>query len=307
MNQVTCLLGPTSSGKTDLAIALSQKLPIEIISVDSTQVYCDLNIGSGKPSRDILEKSPHHLIDILPPDQAYSAAQFAEDTNKLIAAIHQRERIPLLVGGTMMYFHTLINGLHTLPAADAILREDLEREGHQMGWPMMHQKLQQVDPEAALRIKPNDKQRIQRALEIYHTTQRPMSSFLHEQRVSSPFSFLCFALIPLQTDRAVLHHRINQRFQGMLEQGFVEEVQHLREKYVLHENLPSMRAVGYRHVWQYLEGTISRDVMQEGAKAATRQLAKRQLTWLRRWPDIVNLDFMDKNNLDIVVNTLNNK
>lgn len=296
MNQVICLLGPTSSGKTDLAITLSQKVPVEIISVDSTQVYCDLNIGSGKPNCEILEKSPHHLIDILPPDQAYSAAQFAEDTNKLIRAIHQRGKIPLLVGGTMMYFHTLINGLHTLPTADPLLRESLEAEGNQIGWPVMHQKLQKIDPEAALRIQPNDKQRIQRALEIYHMTQRPMSSFLHEHRAPSPFTFLSFALIPMQTERAVLHHRINQRFQLMLEQGFVDEVQHLREKYVLHENLPSMRAVGYRHVWQYLEGKISHEIMQENAKAATRQLAKRQLTWLRRWPGIINLDFMDKNN-----------
>ncbi len=294
-------MGPTASGKTELAIQLSQHLPVELISVDSTQIYTDLNIGSGKLSAEQFLAHPHHLIDILSPEQAYSAAAFVKQTTGLIQDIFQRGKIPLLVGGTMLYFKALAEGLHDLPQSEPGLREELEALGQKIGWVKMHEKLQAIDSVTAKRLEPNDKQRVQRALEVYYLTQKPMSWHLAQKKPQSDtersFDFKNFALIPEQTERAVLHLRIEQRFDQMLREGLVKEVTHLREKYNLHENLPSMRSVGYRQVWSYLQNEIDYDEMRFKAIVATRQLAKRQLTWIRGRADIQMLDFQDKHNL----------
>lgn len=285
------LMGPTASGKTALAIALFQHLPIELISVDATQVYQDLTIGSGKPDRETLAAAPHHLIDILPPDQAYSAAQFVSDAQNLIREINQKGKIPLLVGGSMLYFHALETGLHALPDADLDIRAALEQEAQTLGWDHLYQTLEAVDPLTAARFKPNDKQRIQRALEIYRISGKPLSYWLETERQRPNYALLKFALIPKETPRSVLHEQINQRFDQMISAGLVEEVVYLKQKYALSESCPSMRAAGYRQVWHYLEQRISCEEMIEKAKSATRQLAKRQLTWLRSWPDLLSLDF----------------
>lgn len=304
MNQVVCILGPTASGKTDLAIALQETLPVEIISVDSAQIYNDLNIGSGKPTRAELEKAPHHLIDIINPDQSYSAAKFQSTAIQLIDDILSRGKTPLLVGGTMMYFKSLQAGIHALPAADPILRLKLEAQGEALGWSKMHQTLQAVDPISAERIKVNDRQRIQRALEVFYLTDTPLSSHLLENRQPSGYHFLNFALTPKDTPRSVLHARINQRFQRMLDQGLVEELMHVREKYELHKDLPSMRSVGYRQVWAYLEKQWCFETMRDKAMTATRQLAKRQLTWLRSWPNVIELDMLNESNLDLIIQNI---
>ena len=297
-------MGPTASGKTELAIRLSSLLPVEIISVDSTQVYCDLDIGSGKPDSAVLRKTPHHLIDILPPDQVYSAAQFKSDAVQLIHQIHEKGKIPLLVGGTMMYFHVLQNGLHTLPESDSATRAMLEADGEALGWAAMHERLRQIDSDSAARINLGDKQRIQRALEVYYVTQKTLSEHLKSQKVKSDFNFINFALIPKETARCVLHDRINSRFLAMLKDGFVDEVIGLREKYKLHQDLPSMRSVGYRQVWAYLEHQVDYETMQVKAMAATRQLAKRQLTWLRRWPDLIEIDLLAETKTDILIDAI---
>tara|TARA_R110002110_G_scaffold400317_1_gene616611 strand:+ start:27751 stop:28665 length:915 start_codon:yes stop_codon:yes gene_type:complete len=303
-------MGPTASGKTELGIQLSQSLPIELISVDSTQIYADLNIGSGKLSVEQLKDYPHHLINILSPDQAYSAAEFVKQTRHLIEDIFQRGNIPLLVGGTMLYFKALIEGLHDLPHSDPAVRKELEDLAHQIGWPKMYEKLQAVDPITAQRLDPNDKQRVQRALEVYSLTQKPMSWHLSQSKSDTTakplFKFKSFALIPAEAERLVLHQRIERRFDQMLAEGLVDEVIGLRNKYKLHENLPSMRSVGYRQVWSYLQNEIDYDEMRFKAIVATRQLAKRQLTWLRGWADIQNLDFQDKHNLTTVSQIIEN-
>lgn len=301
---VPCIMGPTASGKTALAIQLSHLLPIELISVDSTQVYHDLDIGSGKLSEGSLKTYPHHLINIRSPVEPYSAAEFVADATQLILDIIARERLPVFVGGTMLYFKALMQGLHELPHSDPVIRQHIEEKAAHLGWPKLHEELSRVDPLTAARLSENDKQRIGRALEIYYISHQPMSWHLEQDKTASNFNFLPIALVPCQTERAVLHAHIKERFEQMLNLGLVDEVKHLREKYELHANLPSMRSVGYRQVWAYLNGSVSHQQMCEQSIAATRQLAKRQLTWLRKWPDIIQLDFMDPNNLEKIHNLI---
>lgn len=282
------LMGPTASGKTALAVSLVEHFPLEIISVDSALVYRGMNIGTAKPDAITLARAPHHLLDIREPTETYSAAAFCEDARRLMADITARGRVPLLVGGTMLYFRALLTGLDELPRADAALRKKLEAEAAARGWPALHAELAAVDPLTAARLAPNDSQRIGRALEIYRLTGTPMSAQLDKVHPELPYRVLQLALIP--SDRAVLHQRIAARFDAMLADGLIEEVETLRRTYVLKPDLPSMRAVGYRQAWAYLDGDIDLKALREQGIAATRQLAKRQLTWLRSWPDAVVLD-----------------
>ncbi|HEV8097004.1 MAG TPA: tRNA (adenosine(37)-N6)-dimethylallyltransferase MiaA [Burkholderiales bacterium] len=278
-----CLLGPTASGKSRLALELATRLPIEIVSIDSAQVYRGMDVGTAKPSRAERERVPHHLIDILDPDERYSAAQFRSDAIGAVEGILARKRIPLLVGGTMLYYRTLVTGLDALPAADPAVRAAIDREATQRGWPALHAELAKIDPQAALRLAPNDAQRIQRALEIWRITGRSMSSLQTATVVALPFALKSFSIVP--ADRAELHRRIAARFDAMLKAGLVEELQSLRKRHALVPELPSMRCVGYRQAWGYLEGEYSEAEMRAKAIAATRQLAKRQLTWLRSFKD----------------------
>jgi len=282
------LMGPTASGKTALAVSLVERFPLEIISVDSALVYRGMNIGTAKPDAATLARAPHHLLDIRDPTEAYSAAAFCDDARRLMADIVARGRVPLLVGGTMLYFRALLQGLDDLPRADAALRKQLEAEAADRGWPALHAELAQVDPVTAARLAPNDSQRIGRALEIFRLTGKPMSALLDRAQSELPYHVLQLALIP--SDRAVLHQRIAARFDAMLADGLIDEVQSLRQSYALTANLPAMRAVGYRQAWAYLDGEIDLGELREQGIAATRQLAKRQLTWLRSWPDAVVLD-----------------
>ncbi len=273
-------MGPTASGKTGVAVKLVQKLPLEIVSVDSALVYRGMDIGTAKPDAETLRIAPHHLIDLIDPTEAYSAARFREDALKVMAEITVRGHVPLLVGGTMLYFKALWEGLSELPQADAALRGEIEQEARERGWPALHQELAKLDPETAARLKPTDAQRIQRALEVVRLTGRPMSQVLAQSRSEAlPYRVLPLALVP--SDRAVLHARIAQRFAAMLEAGLVEEVSALREKFPLTPGMPSMRCVGYRQAWQYLEGEYDKVELLNRGIYATRQLAKRQLTWLR--------------------------
>ena len=283
------LMGPTASGKTGVAVELVQRLPLEIISVDSALVYRHMDIGTAKPDAETLRIAPHHLIDIIEPTQAYSAAQFCSDALKLMADITARGKVPFLVGGTMLYFKALREGLSDLPQADPELRAEMEARAKVEGWPALHAELAKVDPETAARLKPNDSQRIQRALEIHALTGEPMSSLLGRQQAEViPYRVLPIALMP--SDRAVLHQRIADRFDLMLKQGLVEEVEGLRSHYALTANMPSMRCVGYRQVWECLEGELSCQELRDRGIFATRQLAKRQMTWLRSMPDAVVMD-----------------
>lgn len=282
------LMGPTASGKTALAVALVERFPLEIISVDSALVYRGMDIGTAKPDAATLARAPHHLLDIREPTAAYSAAAFRDDTLKLMADITARGRVPLLVGGTMLYFRALLKGLDDLPRADAATRQQLEADAAARGWPALHADLARVDPATAARLAPNDAQRVGRALEIFRLSGKPMSALLDRVQTELPYRVLQLALIP--SDRAVLHRRIAERLDAMLAQGLLDEVQTLRRTYALTPDLPAMRAVGYRQAWAYLEGEISLDELREQGIAATRQLAKRQLTWLRSWPDTMVLD-----------------
>jgi tRNA dimethylallyltransferase len=287
------IMGPTASGKTAAALAIARATPAEIISVDSALVYRGMDIGTAKPSAEELASVPHHLIDIIEPTDAYSVAQFRADTLRLVAEIRARGRLPLLVGGTMMYFKGLTEGLDDLPAADAGVRARIEAEAAVIGWPGMHDKLRALDPATAARLAPNDAQRINRALEIIELSGRPMSELLaRREQTTLPFELLSFALEP--SDRSVLHARIATRFDQMLGQrddaGIVAEVAGLRARGDLHPGLPSMRCVGYRQTWDYLEGRIDRAALRETGIIATRQLAKRQLTWLRSMPDRIVID-----------------
>ena len=278
-------MGPTASGKTDLAIFLAQNFPVDVISVDSALVYRGLNIGSAKPSAEELAKAPHRLLDIVDPIEPYSAARFRKDALIEIEEIIAAGRIPLLVGGTMLYFRALLQGLSELPESDEVTRKKLAQQANELGWEKMHQRLAEVDADAAKRIHPNDPQRISRALEVYEMTGKAMSTLQKEQKAEPlPYEVLKLALIP--SDRAVLHKRIEKRFGQMLEQGFVDEVKSLRDRGDLHEDLPAIRAVGYRQVWDYLESRIDYTEMEERGVIATRQLAKRQLTWLRSEKDL---------------------
>ncbi|MDH5572086.1 MAG: tRNA (adenosine(37)-N6)-dimethylallyltransferase MiaA [Gammaproteobacteria bacterium] len=285
-----CIMGPTASGKTDLAIYLLEHLPVAIISVDSVMVYRGMDIGSAKPDAPTLAKAPHRLIDIREPTEAYSAASFRTDALKEMQDITARGKIPLLVGGTMLYFRALLYGLSELPSADPQLRQRLEQEAAEQGWLAMHQRLATIDPEAAARIHPNDPQRIQRALEVYELTGTPMSELqnLEKNKPALPYNVTKLAVAPLE--RAILHERIAQRFHMMLEQGFIHEVEQLMARGDLDSSLPSMRAVGYRQVWELLSGTIDYTTMIEKGIIATRQLAKRQMTWLRAEPEVQFFD-----------------
>ncbi len=280
-------MGPTAAGKSEFAIELAHKIPVEIISVDSAMVYRGMNIGTSKPNLAEMQGIPHHLIDIRDPVETYSAAEFAKDATQLITEITARGRIPLLVGGTMLYFRALQQGLSHLPSADPKMRASLLEEGQKIGWDAMHQRLAKIDPESAARIHPNDPQRIQRALEVYAITGQPMSTLFGVQKTEEArknYEIHAFALAP--NDRVLLHQKIEQRFRQMLVLGLVAEVETLFKRGDLNSNMPSMRAVGYRQVWKYLEGEYTFDEMVYKAVVATRQLAKRQLTWLRSLSDI---------------------
>lgn len=279
--QAIFLMGPTASGKTDLAIALRQTLPVEVISVDSALIYKGMDIGTAKPSQAELALAPHRLIDILDPAESYSAMNFRADALKEMADITASGRIPLLVGGTMLYYKALIEGLSPLPSADPNIRAEIEQRAEQQGWAALHQELLKIDPVAGTRINPNDSQRINRALEVFYITGKTMTELTAEQGESLPYDVLQFAIAP--QERAVLHERIEQRFHKMIALGFEEEVKKLYERPDLHIDLPSIRCVGYRQIWEYLQGEISLDEAIFKGICATRQLAKRQITWLRSW------------------------
>lgn len=280
---IVCLMGPTASGKTALACELAARFPFEIISVDSAMIYRGMDIGTAKPTAAELAMAPHHLIDLIDPPQSYSAAEFCKDATFLCEAIIQRGHIPLLVGGTMMYFNALQQGLAQLPDADEMVRKRLLAEAAVSGWGAMHAQLQTVDPVSAARIHPNDTQRIQRALEVFHLTGQPMSSRFAGQAQETNYSFVNLLLMP--DDRSWLHARIAIRFQQMLEQGFIREVEALIASWPLPPTCPAMRCTGYRQALDYLAGKDDYDSFCNKGIAATRQLAKRQLTWLRHWKD----------------------
>jgi tRNA dimethylallyltransferase len=278
------LLGPTASGKSQLALALAERLPIEIVSMDSAQVYRGLDIGTAKPSADARLRVPHHLIDVLDPDRAYSTGRWRNDALSAIKNILAAGKLPLIVGGTMLYYRALAGGLDVLPQADAEVRSAIDAEAAERGWPALHAELSRVDPQSARRIAPGDTQRIQRALEVWRLTGKPLSTLQGMARAALPFSLKAFALVP--AERARLHEDIARRFDAMLKAGLVDELKALRERYRLTAGMPSMRAVGYRQVWQYLDGELDQAAMREQAIAATRQLAKRQLTWLRSFREM---------------------
>ncbi len=300
------LMGPTAAGKTDLAIELTKVLPCELISVDSALVYRGMDIGTAKPSKTQLAEHPHRLIDILDPAQSYSAADFRSDALAAMAEITARGNIPLLVGGAMLYFKALLDGLADMPAADAQVRAQLEADAQAFGWQALHDQLAVVDPVSAARIHPNDPQRLIRALEVYRVSGMSMTAHREQQTAQSteaaasgrqqlPYTVANLAIAP--ADRKVLHQRIALRFEQMLDQGFLDEVLALRSRGDLHSGLPSIRAVGYRQVWDHLDGKLTRDEMQERGIIATRQLAKRQFTWLRSWEDLHWLDSLASDNL----------
>jgi tRNA dimethylallyltransferase len=291
------IMGPTASGKTAAALRIARERPVEIISVDSALVYREMDIGTAKPTPEELAAAPHHLIDIIDPLDAYSVMQFRTDTLRLVAEISARGALPLLVGGTMMYFKGLVDGLDDLPTADAAVRAALDAEAARIGWPGMHAKLRTLDPATAERLAPADAQRINRALEIIELTGKPMSELLARRaKPELPFALVSFALET--PDRSVLHRRIAQRFEQMLgesdDEGIVAEVARLRARGDLSPSLPSMRCVGYRQSWDYLDGKIDRAALRETGIIATRQLAKRQLTWLRAMPERIVVDFMGR-------------
>lgn len=286
---VLSLMGPTASGKTQLSLELASRLPAEIVSVDSAQVYRGMDIGTAKPSPELRSAVPHHLIDILDPSQPYSAAQFAADAAALIAQIRARGRVPLLVGGTMLYFRAIFDGLSELPPAAAELREKLAAEARIHGWPALHARLAAGDPDTAARLHPNDQQRIQRALEILDGTGIPPSRWYAQPRTGAvDGAIVRVALVP--DDRAHLHRRIDQRFDLMMDAGFLDEVRRLHARGDLHAELPAVRAVGYRQLWAHLDGACTLDEAIERGKAATRQYAKRQLTWLRGESRLLRFD-----------------
>lgn len=293
-------MGPTASGKTAVAAALASTLPCEIISVDSALIYKDMNIGTAKPDAETLKRAPHHLIDIIDPHESYSAAKFRDDALALMREITERGNIPLLTGGTMLYFKALVEGLNDLPEADSTIRLIIETMADEEGWPAVHEKLRKVDPETAARLEPNDAQRVQRALEIYYITGKSMTDLLKKPKyVYFPYTPIRIALLP--GDRAVLHERIAQRFDAMLKDGLVEELRQLREDYGLDAEMPSMRCVGYRQAWDFIENRINLAELREQGIAATRQLAKRQLTWLRAMDDVTEFDCLSENISDLVL------
>lgn len=292
---VIAIMGPTASGKTGLALDIAAKVDSEVISVDSALVYKGMDIGTAKPTQEEQAGVVHHLIDIIDPAQSYSVSQFVNDTNALIGDILARGKVPILAGGTMMYFNALINGISPLPKSDEKIRDEITQQAQRLGWSKLHDELRGVDPISGERIHPNDPQRITRALEVYRSTGKTLTHWQQEEGEKCPYNIAQFAIAP--ADRAVLHERIATRFDLMLEQGFENEVVKLYERSDLHEDLPSIRSVGYRQMWQYLDGQLSYAEMRERGIIATRQLAKRQLTWLRGWEQVTWLDTFANDNL----------
>ena len=295
-----CLTGPTASGKSAAACAIAARWPIEIINVDSATIYRSMDIGTAKPDATERAQVRHHLLDILDPAESYSAAAFRKDALQSVSEIRERGHIPLLAGGTMLYFKALREGLHDLPSADKAIREDLEHRAAVVGWPLMHQELSRIDPITASRLAPNDSQRIQRALEIWTITGKPMSSLLGQTNAADPpVPTMTLSLEP--SDRAILHQRIADRFDMMLELGLVDEVRRLMERGDLHPGLPSIRCVGYRQIWSMLAGECSLPQARDQAIFATRQLAKRQITWLRGQPEREAFDSLASESVNQVI------
>ena len=294
------LMGPTASGKTAVAARLARVLPCEIISVDSAQIYKGMDIGTAKPDAELLKQAPHHLLDIIEPHETYSAARFRDDALTLMREITERDRIPLLVGGTMLYFKALTEGLSELPEADPVIRLVIDTMAEEEGWPALHARLMKVDRETAMRLEPNDSQRIQRALEVYYLANKPMSVLQKKPKyVYFPYAAIRISLVP--SDREVLHARIAQRFDAMIEQGLVKELKALREEYGLEAGMNSMRCVGYRQAWDHLSGKTDLAQLREQGIAATRQIAKRQLTWLRSMEDVTEFDCLVPDLDDLVL------
>lgn len=294
-SSVLAIMGPTASGKTSLALDVAKQTDSEIISVDSALVYKGMDIGTAKPTAHEQGAVKHHLIDIIDPKDSYSVSQFVNDTTRLIGEIHKRGKLPILVGGTMMYFNALINGISSLPKSNDVVREQINREAERSGWSSLHAELMNVDKVSGERIHPNDPQRITRALEVYRSTGKTLTHWQEQEGEKCPYEITQFAIAP--QDRAILHERIERRFDIMLAEGFEREVKKLYERGDLNEGLPSIRSVGYRQMWQYFEGQLSHCEMRERGIIATRQLAKRQLTWLRGWQDITWLDTFANDNL----------
>ena len=292
-NHVIFLLGPTATGKTALACAFSEIFPLDIVSVDSALVYRDMNIGTAKPDAATLSRYPHQLIDLISPEATYSAAQFRHDALAAIAISHAGGRTPILVGGTMMYVKALLDGLSQLPIANSNIRGRIEAKAAESGWPALHFKLALIDPVTAARLSPNDSQRIQRALEVYEITGVAMSTLQTRDALVQPFPYQATVLALLPSARDVLHTRIATRFAAMINDGLVDELAMLRERYQLHRDMPSMRCVGYRQAWQYLDGAINAKQFRDEGVIATRQLAKRQMTWLRSMPNVETFDCLD--------------
>ena len=290
---VITLRGPTASGKTDLAISLIKQLPLEIVSVDSVMVYRGLDIGSAKPNQKILDRYPHHLVNISDPENDYSLGKFFKDVNKAIQLITENKKIPILVGGTMMYFNILSKGLSNLPSSDLDIRNRLEHQAELMGWPELHKQLSEVDPISATKIKPNDKQRIQRALEVFELTGKPLSEFFKDQKNTKNYNFFNISLLPTHRDR--LYQRINSRFSKMLSDGLVDEVKNLLASSNLSPSNNSMKSIGYREICAFIESKTTLKVAEQQATMATRRLAKRQITWLRSLKSQNSYDIFEKN------------
>lgn len=297
-NKAIIIRGPTASGKTDLSLRLAENLPIEIISVDSVMVYKGLDIGSAKPAKEILDKYPHHLIDICDPGDKYSAGKFVEDAQQKIRDIQAHNRIPVLVGGTMMYYKVLQDGLNELPKANDEIRNQIDQEAKDQGWPAMHRKLKGIDPEAAKKIKPNDRQRIQRAIEVYMISGTTISELKKKDSGNHEFEFLAFSLMP--ADRDVLYQNINLRFDSMIEVGLLDEVISLLDDDLVSVNSHSMQSIGYKEMLDHIGGKISLDEAVDAAKMSSRRYAKRQITWLRSMDDQYKLDPLNGNNHQLI-------
>jgi len=300
VNTAICLMGPTASGKTDVATQLCERFPFDVISVDSALVYRGMNIGTAKPDADTLQQTPHRLIDIRDPEESYSAGDFVRDAHAEMDAIFSAGRIPLLVGGTMMYFRALTGGIADLPSADFQIRANIDVDAADLGWPAMHGRLREIDPDAASRINPNDSQRIQRALEVFEASGKPLSAWQQEARaaVQTDVRFIKIALQP--PTREVLHERIQKRLNMMLNNGFLEEVKVFHQLPELTAKHPSMRSVGYRQIWEHLDGETSFDEARDKALFATRQLAKRQITWLRSESELNSFDPLEVGTIDAI-------
>ena len=297
-NKAIIIRGPTASGKTDLSLRLAEYLPIEIISVDSVMVYKGLDIGSAKPAKEILDQYPHHLIDICDPGDKYSAGKFVEDAQQKIRDIQAHNRIPVLVGGTMMYYKVLQDGLNELPKANDEIRNQIDQEAKDQGWPAMHRKLKGIDPEAAKKIKPNDRQRIQRAIEVYMISGTTISELKKKDSSNREFEFLSFSLMP--ADREVLYQNINLRFDSMIEVGLLDEVISLLDDDLVSVNSHSMQSIGYKEMLDHIGGKISLDEAVDAAKMSSRRYAKRQITWLRSMDDQYKLDPLNGNNHQLI-------